>query len=125
LAALRAIAASGTIATWAVVQSYALVWAGIIAAAQLADVLKDVFPLTARHKALSGLIVSLDALFIEALYEWESVFAGQLSDKEITERRRRLIELRHNIEVENFPPGELHLPERRDLLAPAEKDATA
>lgn len=96
-----------------------------IAAAQLADVLKDVFPLTARHKAVSNLLVSLDALFIEALYEWESVFAGQLSNQEITDRRRRLMELRHNIEVEIFPPGELHLPERRDLLVLAEKDATA
>ena len=39
-AALRAIASSGAIATWAVVQSYPLVWGGIIAASQLADALR-------------------------------------------------------------------------------------
>jgi hypothetical protein len=69
--AFRAIASSGAIATWAVVQSYPLIWGGIIAATQVADALKDVFPLTARQQAASSLMMSLDALFIEALYEWE------------------------------------------------------
>jgi hypothetical protein len=119
--AFRAIASSGAIATWAVVQSYPLIWGGIIAATQVADALKDVFPLTARQQAASSLMMSLDALFIEALYEWEGVYAGQYSNEEITERRRKLMQLRHDLEVKNFPTGDL--PERNDLLMLAETDA--
>ena len=119
--ALRAIASSGAIATWAIVQAYPLVWGGIIAAAQVSDALKDVIPFTARQKAASGLAMSFDALLIEALYEWESVFAGRLSDEEITERRRTLMQLRHEADVKHFPTGDL--PERADLLKLAEADA--
>jgi hypothetical protein len=120
---LRAVASSGAIATWAVVRAYPMIWASIIAASQLADVLKDVIPFTNRHKAANGLVVSLDALLIEALYEWESVYGGQFTDEEITERRRKLMELRHKAEVEHFPTGDL--PEREDLLSLAEADAVA
>jgi hypothetical protein len=120
---LRAVASSGAIATWAVVRSYPMVWATIIAASQLSDVLKDAIPFTGRHKAASGLVVSLDALLIEALNEWESVYGGQFTNEEITERRRKLMELRHNAEVEHFPTGDL--PERGDLLTLAEEDAVA
>jgi hypothetical protein len=98
-----------------------MIWASIIAASQLADALKDVIPYTSRHKAANGLVVSLDALLIEALYEWESVYGGQFTDEEITERRRKLMELRHEAEVEHFPTGDL--PEREDLLTLAEADA--
>jgi hypothetical protein len=120
---LRAIASSGAIATWAVVQKYPLVWGGIIAAAQVMDALKDVIPFTARQKAANGLVVSLDALLIEALFEWESIYVGQLSDDEITARRRKLMELRHDAEVREFPTGDL--PESTALLALAEEDATS
>jgi hypothetical protein len=102
---------------------YPLLWGGIIAAAQVLDALKDVIPVTARHKAANGLVVSLDALLIEALFEWESVYAGQLSDEEITAKRRNLMELRHEADVREFPTGDL--PERPDLLELAEEDATS
>jgi hypothetical protein len=90
LTVLRAVASNGAIATWAVVQSYPLIWGTIIAASQLSDVLKDAIPLTARYNAASGLVMSLDALFIEAIFEWEAVFGGQLTNEEITERCNHL-----------------------------------
>jgi hypothetical protein len=121
-AAVRAIASSGAIATWAVVQAYPLVWGGIIAASQLADALKDVIPVTARHKAASALTMALDALLIEALYEWEGVYAAQFTNEEITERRRKLMLLRHGAETKHFPTG---LPERPGYLVVAEEEATA
>lgn len=120
-AAFRAIASSGAIATWAIVREYPLVWGGIIAAAQVSDVLKDVFPFAARQKAAADLAMALEGLLIEALYEWEGVFAGQLTDEEITERRRRLMQVRHNAEMKHFPAGDL--PEPPDLLKLAESDA--
>jgi hypothetical protein len=118
---LRAVASNGAIVTWAIVQSHPMIWGTIIALSQLSDALKDAIPLTARHKAASALVVSLDALLIEALYEWESVFGGQFTNEEITERRRKLMDLRHKAEVEQFPTGDL--PEREDLLELAEADA--
>jgi hypothetical protein len=120
---LRAVASNGAIATWAIVQSHPMIWATIIAGSQLSDALKDVIPFTARYKAASGLVMSLDALLIETLYEWEGIYGGQFTNEEITERRRKLMELRHKAEVEHFPTGDL--PERRDLLALAEADAVA
>ena len=119
-AALRAIASSGAIATWAIVKSYPLVWGGIIAASQLADALRDVIPFTARHKAASALSMTLDALIIEALYEWEGVYAARFSNEEITGRRRKLMQLRHDAETKHFPTG---LPERKRYLAIAEEEA--
>jgi hypothetical protein len=119
-AALRAVASSGAIATWAVVKSYPLLWGGIIAAAQLADALKEVVPFTARHKAASDLSIALESLLIEALYEWESVYAGRFTMKQITDRRRTLMRLRRDAEVRQFPAG---VPERQKLLVVAEAAA--
>jgi hypothetical protein len=67
--ALRAIASSSAIGAWIVWQSYPMIWAGIIMASQVADAAKDVFPFASRYKAASDLVVSLEALLIEALYE--------------------------------------------------------
>ncbi len=44
LGTLRAIASSGSIAAWALWKEYAFVWGTIIAASQVVDALKDVFP---------------------------------------------------------------------------------
>jgi hypothetical protein len=121
--ALRAIASSTAIGAWAVWQSYPMVWGGVIAAAQVADALKDVFPFTARHRAANDLVVTLEALRIEALYEAERVYAGQFTDDEITELRRKLMRLRHEADVKHFPMG--NLPERTDLLALADEAAAA
>jgi hypothetical protein len=91
---------------------------GVERSNRLADALKEVIPFTSRHKAANGLVVSLDALLIEALFEWESVYSARFTNEEITERRRKLMELRHEAEVEHFPTGDL--PEREDLLTLAE-----
>jgi len=118
---LRAIASSTAIGAWAVSQSYPMIRGGIIAAAQVADALKDVFPFTTRHKAANDGVVTLEALRIEALYEAERVYAGQFANDEITELRRKLMRLRHDAEVKYFPLG--NLPERKDLLALANEAA--
>ena len=60
-------------------------------------------------------------MFIEALYEWEGVYVGRFSDEEITERRRKLMQIWHDAEVKHFPTGDL--PERQDLLNLAKEDA--
>jgi pyrroloquinoline quinone (PQQ) biosynthesis protein C len=121
-AVLRAIASSGAIATWAVVKSFPFVWAGIIAASQFADALREVIPFTANQKAVSALSMTLDALLIEALYEWESIFAARFTVEEITDRRRRLMQLRLDAKTKHFPNG---LPDRKRYLALAEQESVS
>jgi hypothetical protein len=53
LGVLRAIASSGGIAAWALWRQYAFVWATVIAASQVTDALRDVFPFIKKHKAAS------------------------------------------------------------------------
>jgi hypothetical protein len=51
----------------------------------------------------------------------EGVYAGQFTDGEITERRRKLMRLRHDAEVKHLLSG--NLPERKDLLELADAAA--
>jgi len=118
---LRAIASSGGIAGWAIWKDYAFLWGAIIAASQLSDALKNVVPFTARQKAATGLLMEIDALFIETLFEWESVFSGKFTTEEITERRRKLMELQHSLQWKHFPTSDL--PRRDDMFALAEQTA--
>ncbi len=66
--------------------------------------------------------MTLDALLIEALYEWESVYAARFTTEQITDRRRKLMQLRHEAEKKHFPTG---LPERKPYLAMAEQEAAS
>jgi hypothetical protein len=65
----------------------------------------------------------LGCLVIDALYEWESVYGGQFTNEEVADRTRKLMQLRHEANVRQFPTE--NLPEREDLLALAEADAIA
>ena len=118
--ALRAVASSTAIAGWAVVHTYDKIWGSIIAASQVADAMKDVVPLIKRQKATSELSLGLAALFIDAQIEWESIFAGKLTNDEITSRLRKLMKIQHDLEAKHFPNG---LPERKDLFRLAEAEA--
>jgi hypothetical protein len=84
---VRAIASSGGIAGWAVWHQYAFVWAIIIAASQVTDALKEVFPFTKKHKAASAHTMTLGSLSIDAQLEWENIFSGRYTDDEIMKRR--------------------------------------
>ncbi len=120
-AILRAVASSGSIGAWVIWKQFALVWGTIIAISQVSDALKDAIPFTARNKAATALLMDLDALFIEALFEWEGVFGGRFTNEEITERRRKLMELRRETEWKHFPTADL--PTKPALVALAEQDA--
>ena len=114
---VRAVASSGSIALWAIWQRYAIVWAIIIAISQVLDALKDVFPVTKRHAALSEHANQIETLFIDAQLEWENIFTGHYPDDEIATRRHKLMKLRHEAETKNFPHG---LPERKTEFVSAE-----
>ncbi len=105
LGTLRAIASSGSIAAWALWKEYAFVWGAIIAASQVTDALKDVFPFAKKHKAASAHTIALGSMFIDAQLEWENIFSGRYTDDQIMNRRHKLMKLQHDAEGNNFPDG--------------------
>jgi hypothetical protein len=120
LGALKAIASCAGIAAWVVWKEYAFVWGAIIAASQVADALKDVFPFAKKHKAACELAMTLASLFIDVQLEWENVFAGRYADDEIMKRLHQLRKMQLDAESRNFPDG---LAARNDLLERAKQDA--
>jgi len=117
---VRAIASSGSIAAWALWKEYAFVWGAIIAASQVADALRDVFPFTKKHKAASMHTITLGSIFIDAQLEWENIFSGRYTDDQITNRRHKLMKQQHDAERISFPDG---LATRDSLFAQAQQDA--
>ena len=102
---IKAVASSGAIAGWFASESYKLFWGCIIAAAQLLDVLKDVFPFAKQHKQAASLTVALELLLIDAEDEWEKIHIGKIENAAITERRTRLRKLQLEAEQKHFPEG--------------------
>jgi hypothetical protein len=82
-----------------------MLWSAIIAAAQLLDATKHIFPFARLHKAASEMTVALDLLYINAEAEWAEIEAANMPDTDITSRRKRLARLRVEIEHEHFPDG--------------------
>jgi hypothetical protein len=117
---IRAIASSGGIAAWALWKQYAIVWATIIAASQVTDALKDVFPFTKKHKSASVHTITLGAMFIDAQLKWENIFSGRYTDDQIMNLRHKLMKLQHDAESANFPDG---LAVRDSLFVQAEHEA--
>jgi hypothetical protein len=122
LATLKALASSGGIAAWAIWKQYAFFWGAIIAASQLADAIKDVFPFAKRHKAASLHTAVLSELFIDAQLDWENIVLGKFTNDEIMKRVHRLRKMQLEAERENFPDG---LKEKGPLLARAKLEAEA
>jgi hypothetical protein len=120
LGTLKAIASTGGIAAWAIWKDYAFLWGTIIAASQVADALKDVFPFTKTHKALSEHSITLEGIFIDAQWEWESIFSGRYSNEQISNRWHDLMKLQYDAERHNFPQG---LATKASLFAEAQQEA--
>jgi hypothetical protein len=91
IAALRAVTSASSIAIWAVWKEHAYVWASLIALAQVADALKDVFPLYKKQTALSRWSGSLNRLFVDAQRDWDDIAGGSCTNQQI---RRTLHKLR-------------------------------
>lgn len=119
---VKAVASSSSIAIWAVWREYPLVWGAIIAASQVLDALKDVFPFIKRHKAASEHTVALDSLFIDAQLEWEAIFSGSYTDDQIAARLHKLRKLQHDAECRSFPEG---LPVKEELFRAAQEESAS
>jgi hypothetical protein len=120
LGTLKAIASSAGIAAWVIWRQFAFVWAAIIAASQLADALKDVFPFAKRHKAACEYAVKLDNLFIDVQFEWENIDSGRHSAIEVRKRLHQLRKLLKESEQRYFPDG---LATHKEFLVQAKREA--
>ena len=119
---VKAAASSGAIAGWFASESYKFVWGCIIAAAQLLDVFKDVFPFAKLHKQAASLTVALELLLIDAEDEWEKIHIGKIEDEVIIERRTRLRKLQLEAEQKHFPEG--FEPDRKIVALATEETRT-
>ena len=119
---VKAIASSGGIAGWVLWKDYPFLWTGIIAAAQVLDALKGVFPFSKNHRGASDLTIALEVLYIDAEDEWEAIHAGRLPAEAITKRRTKLRKLQLAEEKRFFPDG-VELPAALIRLATSQANA--
>jgi len=102
---VRAIAASGGVAGWAIWKGYPTFWGCIIAGAQLADVAVQALPLSQNYEGAVGLYGALVSLRIDAQDEWEHIYAGKLTDDDIKARCTKLKKARVDAEHRHFKNG--------------------
>lgn len=118
---LLAISSSTSIAAWAAWQSYPLVWASIIALAQVVTALKPLLPHGQRIKVISALNDSLQQIALECERGWFEVAEGVLSEKQIHDL---CISLKQTAsEAERKHLSGLILPHKDKLLRQAEDEA--
>lgn len=102
---IKVVSSSGAIAGWVIWKDLPLLWSGIIAAAQFLDAVKGVFPFAKLHRAASDLTVAMEMIWIDADAEWPEIYAGELTDQDITKRLQKLRKLQLNAERRHFPEG--------------------
>ena len=119
----RAVISVGALGSWVAGLGYPKLWGFVIVASQIAEAVMAKLPLTARQKGLTGFGAALDAMLIDARFEWESIQADEAGGaREITRRWHVLMKLRHEAEQKNLPNG---LPFKKGLFTLAEQEAAA
>ncbi|HEY3910008.1 MAG TPA: hypothetical protein VGM07_08965 [Stellaceae bacterium] len=98
----RAIVSVGALGSWIAGLGYPQLWGGVIVVSQVAEAIQNVIPLAARERSLRAFAVTLDALLIDALLEWEDIQLGTFEAREITRRWHTLMKLRHEAETKTL-----------------------
>jgi hypothetical protein len=93
-----AIAASGSIAAWAIWRDFAMAWGGIIATSQLINAIKPYLPFDKRIGIVSSLTSKLESLFVRWEGTWQQVADGELSEREISDKITEMKKLKLEIE---------------------------
>ena len=96
---LLAITSSSSIGGWAIWDEYGMIWGFLIAASQVANIVKGFLPFSERAKNIGSLNIDLEKLALDAESKWFSVFEGKLTDEDIfdlvTDLKRRKLEASH------------------------------
>jgi hypothetical protein len=118
-AAIRAVTSSSSIAAWVIWRKYAFIWAALIAASQVADALRDVFPFRKRRQALSGWSNALNRLFVDAQRDWDNISAGSISNTKIAACTHQLRQKIQRYEETYVPDG---LVRKQTIFEAAQKE---
>lgn len=105
LAVVRAVASSASIAGWVVWREFALVWGSIIAASQVVDATKEVFPFAQQQKAASEAWSDLRQLFFDGQYEEGEIKQERLKPLEVLRATKDIQKRRVEILKKHFPLG--------------------
>lgn len=115
-----AIAASSSIAGWAIFKDHSFVWATVVAASQVLQVVKEYLPYKTRLKALTSLSQDLNAISLAAENHWYRVSSGTLFDDDIHDLRFELKQRKLAALQKAFPSA--GLPENKPLAERAERE---
>jgi hypothetical protein len=122
VAVIRSVVSVAALGGWITTNLDPRIWAAVIVMVQVAEAVQRAIPFGARYAATNSLSASFDALFLDALRDWEEIAAGNMDDKEIRERRHRLVTARLAADRKAAPHGLPRMP-RLELLA--KQDAVA
>lgn len=120
MATVRAVASAGSIGAWAVWKKYAFIWGSLIAASQVTEALKDVFPFYKRRRALSQWSKTLNRLFIDSQKIWEEIADGQYTNVQIRKLCHQLRSRKDRAEAKYIPDS---LNRKNDLFKKAQAEA--
>lgn len=117
-----ALSSSASIGAWVIWKELAILWAFVIAASQVVNIVRSYLPYKERLKALSGLLGEIEELAIYMEMKWLEVSSGRLSDEEINKLRYDIRMKKHKSLKKYFPANVI--PENRKFLARAEESAS-
>lgn len=80
-----AITSSGAIAAWAVWKEYPVLWAGIIATAQVLTAIKPYLPFEKRIEGIYEMMMQMTLICNEVESKWYYVANGSLSEEDIND----------------------------------------
>jgi hypothetical protein len=116
-----AVTSSSSICGWAIWNKYSFIWAIIIAASQLINVVKQFLPYRTRLKATSGAIRELEELSTFAEMKWFDVAEGKLKKEEINKLQFEIRSKKTKTVQKHF--GIITLPTKEKLFNKAKKSA--
>ena len=113
-----AVASAGSIGGWAIWKEYAFVWGVLIMLSQVVSVVYRFLPFKARIKPLSTAGIELSILSDEAEKGWFDVAQGELSEREINDKRFAIRKKKSAVMKSAF--GGMVMPENDRLMGKAE-----
>lgn len=113
-----AVASAGSIGGWAIWKEYAFVWGVLIMLSQVVSVVYRFLPFKARIKPLSTAGIELSILSDEAEKAWFDVAQGELSEREINDKRFAIRRKKSAVMKSAF--GGMVMPENDRLMGKAE-----
>jgi hypothetical protein len=116
---LLAVASSASIGSWALWKDLALLWSVLIMLTQIISVVYKFLPFKSRLKPLSTAGIELSVLADDAEKGWYDVAQGELTEKEINEKRFTIRKRKSAIMKSAF--GGIVLPENSALMQKAEE----